>query len=388
MCRTTPDVSCHMKRLDFKVREVFIPCILDRVFSCSDIMRRMLALPCRFGGLSIHNLSETSDLEYEFSQMVTKDLSEAIYKQASEFKEDREKLAQIKSEVSRKRQEFYQQQCDNMLPDLTEMQKLQLDLASEKGASSWLTALPLQKFGYVLNKQQFTDAIALRYNLNIKNVARACVCQEPNTINHLLICKLGGYVTLRHNSLRDLIAELLQNAGCKDVTVEPHLLPVQGVQLPNSAVKGDDARLDVSARSIWNPLERAFLDIRVFHPLAPSNKAHGTISSMYKSHETQKKAGYNARVLEVERGTFMLVVFSTTGGMGNEANTLFKRIAQRTASKTGQRYSDVMSFIRKRVRFDLLKTTIIALRGHRGRRMGDPVKVEELDMNLEPVESQ
>ena len=123
----------------------------------------------------------------------------------------------------------------------------------------------------------------------------------------------------------------------------------------------------------------------MFHPLAPSNRAHGTTANMYKSHETKKKAGYNARVLEVERGTFTPVVFSTTGGMGNEANTLVKRIAQRTSLKTGQRYSDVMSFIRKRIRFDLIKTTTIALRGHRGKRVGAADEVAELDLNLEPV---
>ena len=33
-----------------------------------------------------------------------------------------------------------------------------------EGASSWLTSLPLEKYGYVLNKQNFQDAICLRYN--------------------------------------------------------------------------------------------------------------------------------------------------------------------------------------------------------------------------------
>ena len=94
------------------------------------------------------------------------------------------------------------------------------------------------------------------------------------------------------------------------------------VQLPRSANTAVDARLDVSARSLWNPLERAFFDIRVFHPQAPSNVAHGTIPNMYRSHENEKKSAYNARVLEVERGTFTPVVFSTTGGMGMEANRL------------------------------------------------------------------
>ena len=176
---------------------------------------------------------------------------------------------------------------------------------------------------------------------------------------------------------------MLHNADCKDIKTEPPLLPLSGVELPRSANTANDARLDVSARSLWNPLERAFLDIRVFHPLAPSIVAHGTIAKMYRSHENEKKSVYNARVLQVERGTFTPVVFSTSGGMGIEAQKLFKRIAERTARKTGQSYSDAISFIRKRVRFDLLKTTIIALRGDRGRLIGATEDIVDLDINLE-----
>ena len=38
-----------------------------------------------------------------------------------------------------------------------------ITLAGEKGAGAWLTALPLQSMGYTLNKQEFRDAICLRY---------------------------------------------------------------------------------------------------------------------------------------------------------------------------------------------------------------------------------
>ena len=47
----------------------------------------------------------------------------------------------------------------------------------------------------------------------------------------------------------------------------------------------------------------------------------------------------------------------------SEAQRLVKILAQRMEVATGQRYSDAVSFIRKRLRFELLKTTVIALRG-------------------------
>ena len=40
-----------------------------------------------------------------------------------------------------------------------------MELAQEKGGSSWLTALPLkeQEHGFTLHKGAFQDAIALKY---------------------------------------------------------------------------------------------------------------------------------------------------------------------------------------------------------------------------------
>ena len=42
---------------------------------------------------------------------------------------------------------------------------------------------------------------------------------------------------------------------CKDVQNEPVLLPVDGLELPKGTVLGDQARLDISAKSIWNASE-------------------------------------------------------------------------------------------------------------------------------------
>ena len=72
---------------------------------------------------------------------------------------------------------------------------------------------PLAKYGFALNKHNhmFQDGIFLRYNFALKLVARTCVCGELYTVNQCMqTCKKGGYVILRHNSLRDLFAEILE----------------------------------------------------------------------------------------------------------------------------------------------------------------------------------
>ena len=79
---------------------------------------------------------------------------------------------------------------------------------------------------------------------------------------------------------------------------------------------------------------------------------------------------------------FTPIVLSITGGMGREANTFFKKLVDKLSRKSGQRYSEAMTFIRKRIRFDLSRTTVIALRGERGLKSSCAVKIADLNINL------
>ena len=57
------------------------------------------------------------------------------------------------------------------------------------------------------------------------------------------------------------------------------------------------------------------------------------------------------------------MVYTTTGGMGTH-----KRIAQLIADKRNERYSDVINHLRTRLRFSLLKSILVAIRGARGKQ--------------------
>ena len=63
---------------------------------------------------------------------------------------------------------------------------------------------------------------------------------EMNSVDHALTCsKKGGYVALRHNWLRDTIVKLLSSAKCKDVKMEPQLLPTNSESLSSGSMKVD-----------------------------------------------------------------------------------------------------------------------------------------------------
>ena len=320
-------------------------------------------------------------MEYGYSIAATKHTVRSMLNQDNDFHIDIAQISEVKKEITSQKNSFYKTALEQIMQELPPKHSKLVELACEKGSSAWLTTLPLEEFGFVLNKQEFQDSIALRYGFTIRNTAKTCICGQTNSIDHCLTCKRGGFVSLRHNSLRNTTANFISQV-CKDVCIEPKLLPLSGEELPRSSNTADEARLDISARSFWTPLGRAFFDIRVLHPGAPTN-ASRSIPQMYAQHEQEKKRTYNTRITEIEKGTFTPLVFSTTGGMSKETSTFLKRLATLLSQKNNQTYADTIAFLRRRLRFDLLKTTLIALRGHRGRFYETPSSVEELDINLQ-----
>ena len=62
----------------------------------------------------------------------------------------------------------------NSLPEKT---KKAVDLTAEKGASSWMTVIPVKEMDLNLNKREFkdADAVHLRYDWQISDVPNVCV---------------------------------------------------------------------------------------------------------------------------------------------------------------------------------------------------------------------
>ena len=134
------------------------------------------------------------------------------------------------------------------------------ELASEKGASSWLTACPLEEHGFAIAKSAFRDALCLRYCWHIDHVPSHCVCGQEFSPEHALSCSTGGLPTIRHNELRDFLGSVLSDVRT-DVTLEPILQPLSGEVFRCRTTKRDDeARLDIRARGFWGcRSESAFL---------------------------------------------------------------------------------------------------------------------------------
>jgi len=164
-----------------------------------------------------------------------------------------------------------------------------MDLASEKGASSWLTSLPIEEYGFCLHKGAFRDALALRYGWSPQQTPMYCVCGASFTVEHALSCPRGGFPIVRHNEIRDVTANLLTEV-CHDFIIEPDLQPLMGETLAGASSNTmDGARLDIAVNGFWGGcFEKTYLDVRVFNTHAPSIRKTD-ISNCYSRHEAEKK---------------------------------------------------------------------------------------------------
>ena len=145
-------------------------------------------------------------------------------------------------------------EVENDLPHRT---KRAVDLATEKGASSWL------------NKREFEDAIHLSYDWMTFHRFASVAMSLTSTMTWST--GVAGFIIQRHNEVRDLEAEML-NMVCYDVEVEPVLQEITGEMLPRGVNKAPDARLDIHARGFWDRRSSAFFDLRVCHPNIESHR--------------------------------------------------------------------------------------------------------------------
>ena len=240
-----------------------------------------------------------------------------------------------------------------------------MDLASEKGASTWLSALPLEEYGFFLHKGDFRDAISLRYGWKPKGLPMHCVCGKAFSVEHATSCSSGALPTLRHNDIRDLTAELMTET-CHNVAVEPKLQPITGEAFRyHSTNIEEEARLDIKANGFWESKSScAFFDVRVFNPYAQSNR-NKSLKACYRKHEQEKRRAYEDRILQVEHGSFCPIMLLTTGGMGPTAQVIYGRLALEISKKRSVNYSQSMKWIRCLINFSLIRSSILCIRGAR-----------------------
>ena len=360
--RTIPNAKDALSSIDDAVRLNLLPALMGGHI-CTDEERLLFSLPPKLGGLGIPIFKLISDREYYYSRKLTESTIAVIKQQTQQETDVTENFRKVKNVIKKEKQTFNKTLLADIRKDMNEIQLRSNDLNQEIGSSNWLTTLPITDEGYVLNKQQFWDALRIRYNWEIPRLPSNCACGSKFELQHILSCKKGGFVIMRHNNICDFLSTMLSEV-CHDTSKEPMLLPLSGENLNDVANISAEARLDISTRGFWLPGQSAFFDVRVFDPFAQRYKSQ-SLQKCYISNENEKKRKYNQRILEVENGSFTPLVFALTGGMGRECKTFIGQLAEKIATKRNLNTSLVISWLRTKINFMLLRSILICLRGSR-----------------------
>ena len=383
--RTIPDFEKYLNPVQEILETKFIPTLFGYDTPLSSDLLKVLSLPVKYGGLGLANVVEESPIQFEGSLLITSLQTTDIINQSTGLSvfdnrgfTQKDKICQHiehKAELLKEKIRSLDETLPQELLQFTQR-------ARDKGSGSWLNALPLEKQGFSLSKTEFRDGLKLRYNLPITDVPTYCVCGERFNTVHALSCKKGGFVSQRHDNIRDMFTSLLDKC-CTNVQAEPHLTDLQGETFNyRTANTSSEARLDIRARNFWRQGQDSFFDIRVTHVNALSHQDL-TTEAIFKRQENEKKRQYNQRIIEIEHGSFTPLIIGTNGGMGRECQLFLKNLADMLARKQSEDYAPVITWLRTKLSFEVLRSTVLCLRGSRRPwRSNKPIITDDFGLHV------
>ena len=147
--------------------------------------------------------------------------------------------------------------------------------------------------------------------------------------------------------------------------VEPHLIPLTNEKFALKSVNtSEEARLDIKGKGFWQKGETAFFDVRVTHVNSKSSNNLKTAQT-FRRHKEAKKREYLDRMLEVEHDSFTPLIFGTNGGFGQECSKFLKELARKLSEKTDNDYGNVITWLRTRISMEIIRSSLLCLRGSR-----------------------
>ena len=194
--------------LEDTIRSTLIPLLIGRS-SPGDSVRNLLALPPRVGGLGLINPVKALAQELERSVKMCQPLTRLIEQQQPSLGQACDQVAANCSAASSQRRKAINEAAASLRTTLSPPLQRTMDIYSDKGASHWLTVLPMTSHGFSLPKAAFRDALCMRYIWQPDHLPSHSSCGQAFSVDHALSCVSGGYSVMRHNELRDFTASVL-----------------------------------------------------------------------------------------------------------------------------------------------------------------------------------
>ena len=160
------------------------------------------SLPISLNSLGICGPYSTSGKNYKFSHELSHPLVDLILQQCNSLPHDViDSLCVILKQFS---QVKHQSQVDTtqlvLAPSPVSLRQA-LECCKEKGASLWLSAIPIEQHGFALYKTDFTDVLYLCYGWSPSYLPSYCVCSNAFLVSHALSCPCSAFPIICHNNV-------------------------------------------------------------------------------------------------------------------------------------------------------------------------------------------
>ena len=142
LSRTTPDMHQHFDKIKNHIKTELITAITSKP-NPDEAIRKLLALPLRHGRLNIQHPDQRLN-DYTTSCLI----SDAF----AACREGGSQLSKLTIQIRPQNSKSLIERKNQVLNDMDEKEQFIVTLASEKGSSNWLNALPLKKNGFNMKK--------------------------------------------------------------------------------------------------------------------------------------------------------------------------------------------------------------------------------------------
>ena len=126
----------------------------------------------------------------------------------------------------------------------------------------------------------------------------------------------------------------------------------------------NEARVDIRTLGLRKQGQQAFFDLKVFDPNA-CRYPNKSLQQCHVMNEQENNRAYNERILQIDHGAFTPLVFSINGSMGTECQKFYSRLEQLISEKRDLPQSTSSNWIRTKLCFGLLKSSLLCLKGSR-----------------------
>ena len=178
------------------MQNVLLPAIIGETIYEKE--RELYSLPVRLGGLGISLVSEKTCNELENSLTITTPLVALIITQGTNLPNGVEIKEATKIITQRK---------PNNLPTSHQRLKqtwilIQKERSFKQNKRVLLArVLPIEVHRFTLTKNEFRDAVHLRYNKTLKGMPSQCPCGQNYDVSHAMNCKRGGFIMMAHKNV-------------------------------------------------------------------------------------------------------------------------------------------------------------------------------------------